>query len=214
MTLDDWKEWLDIEEETMAEETVAAVGHIRNGAAGLEIYGGSGWMSVEQLVAWAQLHAADRTSYTAVLAWVVEGRTQLVEWLASLGEDPNPLAQLSAPRPRYFHRVMDYVFALWAADIQVYLKSVGFWDDGRTFGDEIAMLHSEVSEALEAFRRRGFEEWERDDGKPEGVASELADVLIRVIDTGVRHGLHLPSAMRDKMAYNRTRPWRHGGRSL
>ena len=40
----------------------------------------------------------------------------------------------------------------------------------RTFGDECALLHSEVSEALEAFRTNGFEDFDDPKtGKPEGV---------------------------------------------
>lgn len=61
-------------------------------------------------------------------------------------------------------------------------KANGFWDMGvenRSFGQHIALVHSEVSEALEADRKDL-----NDDKLPEykGVHVELADVVIRILD--------------------------------
>jgi len=92
-----------------------------------------------------------------------------------------------------------------------------------TFGEYIALLHSEVSEALEAYREHGFADatepfdaeydWP-EPPKPEGVGSELADVLIRLIDTADAHGIDLAFEYHRKMAYNQTREYRHGGKAL
>lgn len=48
--------------------------------------------------------------------------------------------------------------------------------------------------------------------KPEGIPSELADIIIRVLDICGTHGIDIASAIADKMAYNETRSYRHGGK--
>lgn len=87
-------------------------------------------------------------------------------------------------------------------------------DPSRTFGDECALLHSEVSEALEAYRDWKFDDPTVPGGKPEGVASEFADVLVRLLHYSANHGIDLEAEFDRKMAYNEGRPWRHGGRAL
>jgi len=91
----------------------------------------------------------------------------------------------------------------------------------RTFGDECALLHSEVSEALEAYRQWKFQDATAPPlldqvrmPKPEGVASEFADILIRLLHYATKHGIDLAAEYERKMAYNEKRPWRHGGRAL
>lgn len=78
----------------------------------------------------------------------------------------------------------------------------------------LVLMHSEISEALEAWRERHDVATFERDGKPEGVGSEMADVLIRLLDTCDALGLDLMAEYERKIAYNRTRPYQHGGKIL
>ncbi len=48
--------------------------------------------------------------------------------------------------------------------------------------------------------------------KPEGVAVELADCVIRILDYCGHTGIDLEEAIRIKHEYNKSRPYRHGGK--
>lgn len=69
------------------------------------------------------------------------------------------------------------------------------WHERPRFSLEIlALVHSEIAEATEAFREHGICHWYTDEkGKPEGVFAELADVVIRIGDAIYPHGAgHVP----------------------
>lgn len=78
------------------------------------------------------------------------------------------------------------------------------WLDTYKVPAVLALIHSEVSEALEAFRKDdacNFEE-------------ELADVLIRVLDLTAGLHLNIDQAVRLKMEKNKTRGHKHGGKRI
>ena len=66
----------------------------------------------------------------------------------------------------------------------------------------LALIHSEVSEALEAVRKGQL--------KNDDFQEELADVLIRVFDLAGWLGIDLDEVVKKKMAFNQMRPHKHG----
>lgn len=90
----------------------------------------------------------------------------------------------------------------------------GWYEEDRTFGEDVALLHSEVSEALEAYREWGYWDATKPGAKPEGVGSELADIFIRLLDTCHRRGFNLATEFERKLEHNKSRGYRHGGKRL
>ena len=61
-------------------------------------------------------------------------------------------------------------------------RAHGWWDEPREYPEICALIHSEWSEALEEARAGREMVWEGENGKPEGIAVELIDGCIRILD--------------------------------
>lgn len=103
----------------------------------------------------------------------------------------------------------------------------GFYEGKKNTGEMIALIHSEVSEALEADRKdfyvsRGsikgivrekspslFKAIFRQNFK-DTFEDELADIMIRVMDLAAFKGVDLESHIQAKMRFNELRPHKHG----
>ncbi|KKM16247.1 hypothetical protein LCGC14_1687750 [marine sediment metagenome] len=99
----------------------------------------------------------------------------------------------------------------------------GWWDKPRSPLESAALIHSEISEYVEDIRNGmgpGTFEFEPpkenhkegDPFKPIGPAIELADALIRIFDLAEYHKINLEDMLELKTAFNKTRPYRHGGK--
>lgn len=122
-----------------------------------------------------------------------------------------------------------------AREIHENAKSKGFFDSEKNIGEMLCLIHSEVSEALEADRNDKFCEatpimlsglaeknygntYHDDDDFQNGFKryvkdtfeDELADVVIRVFDLAAFRGIDLESHIKAKMRYNSMREHKHG----
>lgn len=107
----------------------------------------------------------------------------------------------------------------------------GWYDEHRTFRDIVALCHSELSEALEEYRKRMpavyfVDETADTDGdietdmsrykgqKLEGIAIEMIDCMLRILDWLGSIEVDIENLLRLKHEYNKTRPYKHGGKAL
>jgi len=103
----------------------------------------------------------------------------------------------------------------------------GWWEKPRDIPELLMLMVTELAEAMEHYRKpfspaedhtwqeyRNYpsEHYYTLDGKPDGFYIELADIIIRILDLCGHDHVDIGELVRLKMEYNRTRPYRHGGK--
>lgn len=94
-------------------------------------------------------------------------------------------------------------------------KQKGWYDGEKLPAAVFHMLFvTEIAEATEAVRNNEPDFWIDESGKPQGEAVELADAFIRILDYVGYKKWDLDEIVKAKLAYNKTRPHRHGGKAF
>lgn len=108
----------------------------------------------------------------------------------------------------YFHHSFDMLALRQFAINQQH----GFYDKPVEDGTRIALMHSELSEALDGIRHGE----PPDDHIPQftSTEAEFADVILRIMDMSAHRNLRVAEAVVAKLKYNATRPRMHGGKKF
>jgi NTP pyrophosphatase (non-canonical NTP hydrolase) len=92
-------------------------------------------------------------------------------------------------------------FGMMQTEVHKTAIEKGWWKKDRDFLHLMALAHSEISEAVEAWR-----EHRTDDA----IVEELADTVIRLMDVAEHFEMNLADAIVKKHFINLKRPYRHG----
>lgn len=95
------------------------------------------------------------------------------------------------------------------AEAHANAQAKGFWEEAN-LGEKLCLIHSEVSEVLEHYRKGTAHEPSSKIPAFTNEEEELADIVLRILDLAGHRKVRLVSAMEAKHAYNVTRPYKHG----
>lgn len=113
---------------------------------------------------------------------------------------------------------MTYSIKRWQEEVYKTAEENGWHPQGEdidhvTIIAWLALVVTEVSEAIECVRKNNMETKINDDsGKIEGFGSEMADIVIRTLDIAETLGINLEDEITKKNLYNKVRPFRHEGK--
>lgn len=100
-----------------------------------------------------------------------------------------------------------------AADIYETSTSKGFEPPTKKNIDrKLLLVVTEIAEAYEEIRD-GYDLnkiYYSPEGKPEGFSVEIADAIIRLLHITYSLGIDISDVVEKKIAYNKTRPYKHG----
>ena len=91
--------------------------------------------------------------------------------------------------------------------IHEWANEKGFWESNND-GEKLALMHSEISEGLEALRCNNPPSDHLEDATL--LEEELADLVIRVLDYAEYKGINIAEVMVRKMLFNESRTRKHG----
>jgi NTP pyrophosphatase (non-canonical NTP hydrolase) len=171
------------------------------------------WLCYKLLnVAEFTLNMTDRTMRIGKYRYGVDFLLEL-SWMMNSGmtvrfEPPEYTEDLVNPRLTRLSSDLEEPWMQTAAQVHETARQHGFWDQERNNGEMIALIHSEISEALEYIRHGN----PASDHIPTftGAEEEMADAIIRIMDMAYARGWRLPAAIVAKMAFNAAREYKHG----